>query len=191
MHCSVMAMRRFSPPSPFSRRVWKDDHEEGELVCKCFGVDAGMIERAIKMNKLTSVEQVTDYTKAGGGCLTASTSWKKFSPRPTPSWWRRLLAEHEAIASARLTPRRSRKRPRPPRRSRRGVADANISARSLVALAAPSRASQSAEDQAHRETIEELRPICARMAAIANWSMSKGPCEVNLRAPASAARCRA
>jgi len=56
MHCSV-------------GETWRDDHEAGALVCKCFGVGAGMIERAVKMNKLTTVEAVADDTKAGGACL--------------------------------------------------------------------------------------------------------------------------
>jgi len=42
--------------------------EEGEVICHCFGITDKEIERAVQENNLASVEEVTNYTKAGGGC---------------------------------------------------------------------------------------------------------------------------
>jgi NifU-like protein len=98
MHCSVMGYEALqSAIANFRGETWRDDHDEGALVCKCFGVDEGVIERAIKMNKLTTIEQVTAYTKAGGGCLTCFDQLEELLARTNEELvGEGLIAEHDA-----------------------------------------------------------------------------------------------
>jgi len=67
MHCSVMG-REALESAIANYRGLKLPMAEGEVVCECFGVTDLEIIRAIKESNLHSVEEITNFTKAGGGC---------------------------------------------------------------------------------------------------------------------------
>ena len=69
MHCSVMGQEALEMAIKTYRGEPVEVHEhEGNIVCHCFGVTDEQILRAVTENGLTTVEEVTHYTKAGGGC---------------------------------------------------------------------------------------------------------------------------
>ncbi len=67
MHCSVMG-REALEAAIADYRGLSLPMAEGEVVCDCFGVTDLEVIRAIKESNLHSVEEITNFTKAGGGC---------------------------------------------------------------------------------------------------------------------------
>jgi len=68
MHCSVMGREALEAAIASSKGIDITKQLEGEVVCKCFGITDREIERVVRENNLTTVADVTHYTKAGGGC---------------------------------------------------------------------------------------------------------------------------
>ncbi len=73
MHCSVMgyealedALKNYGNYKDFEDL--KEPEKAEKIVCTCFNVTENAIWDAIKTNELKTVEDVTNYTKAGGAC---------------------------------------------------------------------------------------------------------------------------
>lgn len=71
MHCSVMGREALEAAvanyQGLSRKHLHEE-DEGRLICHCFGVTEGLIRKVVRENNLSTIEEVTNYTKAGGGC---------------------------------------------------------------------------------------------------------------------------
>ena len=68
MHCSVMGQEALQAAINNYRGIKKEEEEGGEIVCECFGVTDEKIRKVVRENNLNTVEDVTNFTKAGGGC---------------------------------------------------------------------------------------------------------------------------
>ncbi len=70
MHCSVMGSEALEKAIANYKGIPYKETEEvkGEMVCNCFGVTDEFIRKEIRANNLKSVEDITNFTKAGGGC---------------------------------------------------------------------------------------------------------------------------
>lgn len=79
MHCSVMgyealedALKNYAADGYIDLDEILDEHygadKKEKMVCTCFQITENTIWDAIKQNGLKTVEEVTNYTKAGGAC---------------------------------------------------------------------------------------------------------------------------
>ena len=69
MHCSVMGREALEAAiKNYETGANTDRNLEDEKLCTCFDVSENEIRRVITENSLLSVEEVTNFTKAGGGC---------------------------------------------------------------------------------------------------------------------------
>jgi len=68
MHCSVMAYDVIKAAAAAFKGVDAASFEYENIVCECARVSLGTIKEVIKINDLKSVEEITNYTKAGAFC---------------------------------------------------------------------------------------------------------------------------
>ena len=68
MHCSVMGREALEAAIAQYKGEPVAQKEEGTLVCKCFDVTGEKIRKVALENHLTTVDEITNFTKAGGGC---------------------------------------------------------------------------------------------------------------------------
>ncbi len=82
MHCSVMGQEALEVAIE-NYRTGKTTVKklEGHVTCNCFGITEKEIESAVKENNLSTIEEVTNYTKAGGGCTSCHDEIKEIIAR--------------------------------------------------------------------------------------------------------------
>lgn len=92
MHCSVMGQEALE--KAIACYLGEPEKKpEGNLVCECFGVTDVQIQKALTEHALKTVEEITNYIKAGGGCgkchekieeIIAETTGTKVDTPPAP-----------------------------------------------------------------------------------------------------------
>lgn len=70
MHCSVMgqealedALKKLS-----GEKEDKQQNNSDKIICQCFNISENLLRKEIRENNLKTVEDVTNYVKAGGAC---------------------------------------------------------------------------------------------------------------------------
>jgi len=77
MHCSVMGREALEAAVANYRGAPLLKKDSERVVCKCFDVSEEKIRRVAKDNHLTTTDEITNFTKAGGGCGECKTEIEK------------------------------------------------------------------------------------------------------------------
>src|SRR5208283_2445920 len=68
MHCSVMGREALEAAIANYRGEQKPSETTEKILCKCFDISEEKMRKVAMENHLTTVEEITNYSKAGGGC---------------------------------------------------------------------------------------------------------------------------
>ena len=107
MHCSVMgqealedALKKYYKEEDgweeFEITESSDNHDK--VICTCFNVTEGQILEAVKINGLKTVEEVTNYTKAGGACGRCRGAIKNI----LEEYWNKTSSEEELTPTQKI-----------------------------------------------------------------------------------------
>lgn len=77
MHCSVMGKEALEAAISSYKGEPLEKKIKGKIICGCFGVTEDKIREVIKENTLHTVDEITNFTKAGGGCGKCKDDLKK------------------------------------------------------------------------------------------------------------------
>jgi len=173
MHCSVMGYEALqSAIAQYRGDEWHDDHEEGALICKCFGVDEGLLETTIRVNKLNSLDGVTNFTKAGGSCATCLERVEDVLARVNGAMADEGLITHEQAfvpGSADVSARNRKPKAGAPVAAEKIVTGLASSMPTPAAPAAPKKMTNLQKIRLIEEALDELRP---------NFQRDGGDCEL-------------
>ncbi len=95
MHCSVMGREALEAAIADFRGLTLP-MAEGEVVCECFGITDLEITRAIKESSLQTLEEITNFTKAGGGCGRCEDKLREILLETTPAAAVQTVSEPKA-----------------------------------------------------------------------------------------------
>lgn len=77
MHCSVMGHEALEAAIANYNGEEACTHCDEKIICRCYHVTENAIREAIEDNNLTDIEDVMNYTKAGGACGQCHTAIQK------------------------------------------------------------------------------------------------------------------
>ncbi|NEW88941.1 MULTISPECIES: Fe-S cluster assembly protein NifU [Rhodopseudomonas] len=173
MYCAVMNFEALQQAIGSYRGKPAVTEADAPPVCKCLGVGQMMIERTIRFNRLTSLDDVTAYTKAAGSCSTCFKQIEALLARVNAEMVEDgLIAAEDAYRIGSATPRATELKPHgaPPPAANIFAAKATPAHLRPIAKATPPRPATPPagmvdappQEALIAEAVEELRPHLQR-----------------------------